>query len=355
MKSTMPKFLFRALTFLVFLVVTFKAADFFICDDVHDYSRMMLEELYGQEENIDILILGSSHSYRSFSPAVIDEMLGTNSFNAGSSQQLYDGSYYLLREAAKTNRLQTVLLEVSNNNYSASGDVPEACYLLADYMKNSPERWEYLWEMGGVGAVLESLTPARHNTISPSSALETWRAKLTDGYQKGNYAYLQSGDGYYRGKGFVYVPYNIGEGAHPAGSENTDPDRVISAFSEEYLHKIISFCKENGIELILIQSPMTDSFLSGDENRQQYMDYFSKIAAENGFVYWDMNLCTADVLRMNWKDFSDGHHLSGEGAEKASAALGQLLRETSPGQREGRGFFYESYAQKLAENPDGTR
>ena len=37
---------------------------------------------------------------------------GTHSFNAGSSQQLPDGSYYMLKEAAAQNDLKTVYLEM---------------------------------------------------------------------------------------------------------------------------------------------------------------------------------------------------------------------------------------------------
>ena len=354
MKKNTQRRLFRSATLLLGLAVTFWLADFFICDDVHDYSRAMLQDLYRQEENIDLLFLGPSHCYRSFDPMLLTDELGIQCFNAGSSQQLYDGSYYMLREAAKTNRLQTVLLEVSNGNTQSSDQVPEACYLLTDYMKNSPERWEYLYEMGGVAALLESLTPARHNTVSPNSALEAWRAKLTDGYEPGNYRYLQTNDGLYRGRGFTYVPYNIGENAVLYGSEDTDPEKIITPFAEEYLDKIITFCRENGIELILVQAPMSDAFLSADGNRQLYMDFFAQKAEQNGLAYWDLNLCRKEVLQMSWRDFSDPHHLSGEGAEKATLALSRLLAGIRPGERGSTEFFHTSYAEKLAQNPDGT-
>ena len=66
-------------------------------DDVHSYSRAMLQELYADAGKIDTLFLGSSHCYRSVDPDAVDAALGTYSFNAGSSQQLPDGSYYMLR------------------------------------------------------------------------------------------------------------------------------------------------------------------------------------------------------------------------------------------------------------------
>ncbi len=63
----------------------------------------MLQDLYADAGNIDTLFLGSSHCYRSVDPAAVDAALGTHSFNAGSSQQLPDGSLLYAREAAAQN------------------------------------------------------------------------------------------------------------------------------------------------------------------------------------------------------------------------------------------------------------
>ena len=72
--------LFAALTLAVLA-----AANFLLVDDVHSYSRAMLQELYADAGKIDTLFLGSSHCYRSVDPDAVDAALGTYSFNAGSS------------------------------------------------------------------------------------------------------------------------------------------------------------------------------------------------------------------------------------------------------------------------------
>ena len=107
--------LFAALTLAVLA-----AANFLLVDDVHSYSRAMLQELYADAGKIDTLFLGSSHCYRSVDPDAVDAVLGTYSFNAGSSQQLPDGSYYMLREAAAQNQLKTVYLEMFYTGYNQS-------------------------------------------------------------------------------------------------------------------------------------------------------------------------------------------------------------------------------------------
>ena len=72
--------------FVLLTAALLAAADFLLVDDVHSYSRVMLQELYADAGNIDTLFLGSSHCYRSVDPAAVDAALGTHSFNAGSSQ-----------------------------------------------------------------------------------------------------------------------------------------------------------------------------------------------------------------------------------------------------------------------------
>ena len=47
--------------FLVLTAVLLVAARFLLVDDVHSYSRVMLQELYAQAGQIDTLFLGSSH------------------------------------------------------------------------------------------------------------------------------------------------------------------------------------------------------------------------------------------------------------------------------------------------------
>ena len=132
MKRTILQKAAATALFVLLTAALLAAADFLLVDDVHSYSRVMLQELYADAGNIDTLFLGSSHCYRSVDPAQVDAALGTHSFNAGSSQQLPDGSYYILKEAAAQNPLKTVYLEMFYTGYneSASANIPLACYLL---------------------------------------------------------------------------------------------------------------------------------------------------------------------------------------------------------------------------------
>lgn len=357
MKKTALRKIVCAAAFVLLTVVLLLAARFLLVDDVHSYSRVMLQELYAQTGQIDTLFLGSSHCYRSVDPAAVDEALGTHSFNAGSSQQLPDGSYYMLQEAATRNPLRTVYLEMfyTGYNQSASSDIPLACYLLTDYMRwDSPQRYRYLWEMGGMAAIADLLLPARHGMASPGDMPALWRAKLTDGYTLGNYAYVtypEDGEAY-RGNGFVYVEGVAQDGY--ATLLNVNPQQPLSDFGLEYLEKIAAYCAQNGIRLVLFTAPLPSAYVSNTAQYQAYVDAVNAFAQEHGTEYWDFSLYRdPHAMDLGGGDFSDAHHLNGIGAEKFTAVLCDVIARDAAGE-DVSALFCDTVEDKITNYPDNT-
>lgn len=357
MKKTVLQKGALAAAFVLLTVALLALARFLLVDDVHSYSRVMLQELYAQAGQIDTLFLGSSHCYRSVDPAVVDETLGTHSFNAGSSQQLPDGSYYMLREAAAQNPLKTVYLEMfyTGYNQNASSDVPMACYLLTDYMRwNSPQRYRYLWEMGGMAAFADLALPARHGVAAPASLPGLWLAKLTDGYEPGNYSYVtypEEGESY-RGNGFVYTEGVAQDGY--ATLLNVDPEHPLSDFGWENLTRIAEFCEEEGIRLVLFTAPLPSAYLCNTQGYQAYVDAVREFAQQHGTQYWDFSLYTKPkAMDLGGGDFSDAHHLNGIGAEKFTALLCEVIARDAAGE-DVSALFCDTVEEKLTEHADNT-
>lgn len=358
MKRTLLQKIAAAALFVLLTAGLLAAADFLLVDDVHSYSRVMLQELYADAGNIDTLFLGSSHCYRSVDPAAVDAALGTHSFNAGSSQQLPDGSYYMLKEAASGNKLKTVYLEMfyTGYNQSKSANVPLACYLLADHMDwGSPNRYEYLWEMGGMAAFADLLLPARHGIANPSAMLSLWKAKLTDGYDLSQYSYVtypDSGEAY-QGRGFVYTDGVPQDGF--ATLLDVNAAAPLSDFGWEYLNKITDFCADNDIHLVLFTAPLPSGYLYNTQNYQAYVDALQEFCAQRaGLEYWDFSLWRdRDAMNLQLGDFSDAHHLNGSGAEKFTAALCAAIQSREAGEKADT-LFYQTVEEKLTQAPDET-
>ena len=354
-RPRLKKTLAFAALFAAFTVAGAAFLNFALVDDVHSYTRVMLQELY-DSDNIDTLFLGPSHCYRSVDPAVISKETGEKAFNAGTSQQLPDGAYFLLREAAKTNQLKSVYLEVfyPTLNEEKSASVPNAAYIITDFARESKEKYDYLWKMGGVAALLDNAVPARHNTISPGEILDTWRTKLNKAtYAPGNYAPVTYGDEAYRGDGFVYCLPTISPETDFTPIAQVDPEKPISDFSLEYLTKIADFCREQGIELVLFTAPLPDAYTSRLENYQSYIDYMQNLGQELSFDYWDFCL-SRDLSDLGYDTFMDAHHLNGKGAEIFTAQLARVMQAKNAPGFDKTEFFWPEYAQKLANTPDQT-
>lgn len=345
------------LAFVVLTVVLCLGLNFLLVDDIHAYTRVMLGELYAQSGQIDTLFLGASHCYRSFDPAMVDERLGTHSFVAGTSQQLPDGSYTLLREAASENELDTVYLEMFYTGYvqEKSSSVPMACYLITDYMRPaSLNRYAYLWEMGGLAAFADLVFPARHAIASPGEMPQLWAAKLGDGYDISNYSYVtypEDGEAY-QGNGFVYTsgvtPYGYG------AILDVDAEQPISPFGQEYLQKITDFCREHGIELVLVTAPVPNAFCANTANYQAYLTAVQRFASDNDLQFWDFSLYKdAQAIQMEVDSFADAHHLNGVGAARFTAVFCDTVAAYQNGEDVSQRFF-ATLAEKVAAAPDAT-
>ena len=105
------------------------------------YNYAQHDQFYDmKKDTVDVLFLGSSHSYCGFSPQEFYDRCGIRSYNLGSSRQSTWLSYYWLREALKTQTPQAVVMDVYYTRVS-SGDEPSVQKALS-YMKWSPNKVE---------------------------------------------------------------------------------------------------------------------------------------------------------------------------------------------------------------------
>ena len=93
----------------------------------------------------------------------------------------------------------------------------------------------------------------------------------------------------------------------------------------KYLHKIIQFCEDKQIQLILVTTPTCHSYYEHLDKHQ--LDQLLSIAKEldnNHENVFYFNFLKDD--RFNDNDFKDGDHLSEEGAEKFTKILKDSIR-----------------------------
>ena len=92
--------------------------------------------------------------------------------------------------------------------------------------------------------------------------------------------------------------------------------------TEKWLNKIISLCRDNGIEVILYVAPYF-----ADESSQQIYNGLEDYAAQNNLKYLNLMHKTDEIGLNILTDFSDKDHLNCRGQEKTTRYFGRLLSD----------------------------
>nr|MCR5792964.1 hypothetical protein [Lachnospiraceae bacterium] len=75
------------------------------------YGMSMKQAYQLPNDTIDVLVVGSSHAYRSINPQVWYSEHGTSGYVIGTPTQAVWNSYYLAKEVLKTQHPKVIMLE----------------------------------------------------------------------------------------------------------------------------------------------------------------------------------------------------------------------------------------------------
>lgn len=96
------------------------------------------------------------------------------------------------------------------------------------------------------------------------------------------------------------------------------------------LERLLLVCQQQGIQLILINMPMTDYLMQGfdhpETDYQAYLDQITHIGQAYGLQLWDFNQAPFRQMFTN-ADFGDIFHLNAQGAGKISTELASIIAE----------------------------
>ncbi len=357
----MSSFIFRFKSFIVkqkikINIVFFILAFFGVCSVItsflnyiyvmpDDWSNKLWSDFYS-EDNIDYLYLGSSHVYCGIDPYILNDVNGKNNFNLSSHSQLLNGSYYLLKEADRKNKLQHVYLEMG---YDCSTRVPYSDRMIwnwynIDYMDMSLNKAEYIIGINDLNNYLETLLPFvryRSNIFDEGhiNTVVTRKRKLNSG----NIISRETGEKFL-GKGFCIRSWVVQEKELMSDSIELSEEPMLPE-AERYLRKIIEYCRNNDIEITLFSVPIYELITLGINDYDNYIEQVSEIADEYGIQYYDFNICKDEILSIqNITYFSDIRHLNDTGAELFTNVFWKIMSAPSV---ENKKYFYSSYKEKL--------
>ncbi len=289
----------------------------------------MIAEYYREEMDHDVVFIGDCEVYENFSPKVLWEEYGINSYIRGSAQQLIWQSYYLLEDTLRYEKPQVVIFNVLSMQY------------------NEPQREAYnrmtlegmKWSGAKVKAILASMTE-EENFLDYVFPILRYHSRWSE---------LKGEDLEY-----LFKPHQVSHNGYymrvdvkPA--ENVPEGKVLADYSfgenaYDYLDRFTKLCKENDIQLILIKAPSLYPYWY-DEWEAQMEEY----AAGNNLLYINfLELVEETGLDFSTDTYDGGLHLNLSGAEKVSRYLGKVLQEEGVPDRRGEEALEKIWQEKAA-------
>lgn len=311
------------------------------------WERVLWNEFYESKGKIDNLILGSSHVYYGINPVLLDEKNGQYNFNLATTGQLMNGTYYLLREADKTNNLSHVYIELYyrlNTVEISSGEEPITTELYrnwanTDYMEFSLNKLSYMRSIADVEKYPDILFPF----VRYRSMLDDWEyikstvdMKKSDDYMKHDR---------YREKGYYDARRTFEEKEKICEQERILEEKPMSQLSEKYLRKALTYCQKKKIPVTLFVAPIYELQLVSTKNYDNYVNHVREIAEEYNVDFYDFNLAKEEYLPIqDAQYFHNIDHLRVEGATMFTEFFSKVM---SADASENEKYFYDSYEEKL--------
>lgn len=264
--------------------------------------------------SIDVLFLGDSEAFSSFSPLQLWGERGITSYTCATSAQRLSYTRTLLARALKRQRPRVVMVE-TDCVYARLTLGDAAFRLLSDVFPifEYHDRWKHL----------------RPEDIA-GSVRQTWTDELK-GFRLDHATDIKAAD---------------------ASSHMAETDKVarVSRLNRLHLNEIHRMCTEHGAKLVLVSTPST---VNWNMARHRGIEQFAR---EMGVDYYDFNLGEHKVS-IDWscETYDGGDHLNLAGAKKVTSAVGALLSGVydMPDHRQDAAFdawndAYGRYQQRLS-------
>ncbi len=265
-------------------------------------------EYYKEEKDFDVIFIGDCEVYENFSPIVLWEQYGINSYIRGSAEQYIWQSYYLLEDTLRYETPEVVIFNIQSLQFDVSQN--EA------YNRMTLEGME--WSPAKVKAILASMKPGEKflDYVFPILRYHSRWSEL----ESTDLRYL------FDTKKVSHNGYYMRVDVRPA--ENVPEGRILADYSFgenawKYLDMMTELCEEKGIELILIKAPSLYPYWY-EEWEVQVADY----AAEHNLKYINFLELTEEVgIDYSLDTYDAGLHMNLSGAEKLASWLGNFLKE----------------------------
>jgi len=249
-----------------------------------------------KNNNIDILFLGSSHTYRGFDTRIFLKN-GYKTFNLGTSAQTPIQTKLLLNRYLDSLKPKTVLYEVYPVTFELDG--VESSFDIISNDKNDFYSLEMVLELNNIRSYNTFLYSFICDILGLNKSFKEPVIDEDDKYTSGGY--VEKDISFFKVTSFEKQEITINK------------DQLDS------FNQIVEILKQKKIELILVYAPITKSKYNSYNNNNYFDSLMTKYS-----TYYNFN----KIVTLNDSlHFYDSHHLNQNGVEIFNKRLIKILNE----------------------------
>lgn len=266
----------------------------------HKYSACKYEDFLAKDTGYEVFFMGSSHVQLGVNPMELYKKYGISSYNMANSAGRLAVTYWTLLNAAKVHEPKLVVVDLFllDEDIKTHGNINFA-HRAFDAFPLNGTKWRAVNDLfDDLGDRTEMLFPfVKYHS--------RWSS-------------MDDGEGLVSSLGFEFGDALFTDTLNPGSvDENVIPDDYT--VSMEYVEKLINFCKERGIEVLLCYIPCTEPL-----ETQVYHNYGYVLAKKYGINYLDFSR-QKDIVDYNTDFYDADGHLNLSGAKKVTDALGKYI------------------------------
>ena len=265
------------------------------------YSDSKYYDFYKQEQDFDVLFLGTSHVLNAVYPMELWRDYGIVSYNMANHSENICTNYWQLRNALDHTSPKVVVVDL----YAIDGDSK----VNEQYLHNFADAMPF--SMTKIEMVNDLLEPSKRMEYLFNFSLYHSRWEELGAEDMRPSTGLEKG---------AELREEIAVNESPVLIPKDEYD-ATDRLNKQYLQKIIDLCNEKGIQVVLMYVPYTMP-----ESHQKAANWGYVCAQENQIPYLNF---VYEELAINYAtDCADiAHHLNSSGARKVTDYLGSFLTE----------------------------
>lgn len=304
-------------------------------------SDVKYKDFFEQEEDFDVLFMGTSHVINGVFPMELWNDYGIVSYNLGGHGNRMATIYWVMENALEYTNPKVIVIDcalLSTN--TKSPDTFSNIHLSLDAFPLSITKIKAVWDLLDDPAMDEAIATG----AIPVGDEKRTRIGLLWNYSVYHSRWTEIGQ-----------PDFVLDQDHEKGAESRIAitrgvlDKIPSeqkmdsgTVSEYYLRKMIEDCQDRGIEILLTFLPY-----SAIESEQMEANYVYDIAEEYGVNY--INFLDMDLINYQTDQYDAVSHLNTSGARKVTDYLGEYLISnydlSDQRNNENYSFWYKDYEE----------